>query len=236
MTYTPNDRYSDELLNAFVDDELSIEDKERIYRALEADAGLRQRVDELRRLKDLTRTAFQSIQPDFPHRAGFPARQRISFRIAAGLAVLAVGVGIGYGLATRMQIPVIGEPMAPVVTQNIKVLFNVSRDDPEGFRKVLDQADLLLKKDNPQEPVAVRVVAHLGGLRFLGVKTAFSNRIQQMQTTYPGRISFLGCTATKRQWEDTGAVVELLPQVVMVESGIYEIVRREQQGWTHIHI
>ncbi len=225
------DQFSDELLNAFVDDELSVEDKERIYRHLEADTELRRRVDELRRLKDLTRTAFQSVEPG--RRRGSPgvARRRWGMQLAAGLAVLAVGAAIGYGIATRTLGP--GEA---ALAHNLKVLFNVSRNDPGAFSKALDQAEILLKNASLHEPVRVRVVVHLDGLRLLTVETAFAPRIQRMLERYAGRLVFMGCTATKRQWAGAGDRSELLPQLVMVESGIHEVVRGEQQGWTNIHI
>ena len=236
MTNPQDNEYSDELLNAFVDDELTVDDKERIYRALEADAGLRQRVDDLRRLKDLTRTAFQTIEMEPErHRIPVSATRRIGMPVAAGLAVLAVGAVIGYGIATRLHFSAIGGPVA-TVAQNIRVMFDLSRDDPQAFGKALDQAEMLLKIDGAPEPVYVRVIAHLDGLRLLGVDTAFSERIRQMQIAHPGRLALFGCNTTKRQWEDTGQPVELLPQVVMVELGIQEVVRSEQQGWTHIHI
>lgn len=238
MTDTHDNQYSDELLNAFVDDELTAEDKERIYRALAQDADLRQQVDALRRLKDLTRTAFQSV---LMHSERYPRiprslARRVATPLAASLAVLALGAVIGYSVATRLYSPTANGPVASAAAHTVRVLFDVSRDDPQAFRNALDQAEMLLATGTTPEPVYVRVIAHLGGLKLLSVDTVFAERIRQLQAAFPGRLVFFACNTTKRQWANTGRTVELLPEVVLVELGIQEVVRSEQQGWTHIQI
>ena len=91
-------RFSDEFLNAFVDNQLADEDKGHAYIEISQDESLNRQVCELRKMRDLVQLAYRDIPPP-PVRATKSSSLRvgIGFGIAAAV-VLAVGVVLGIQL------------------------------------------------------------------------------------------------------------------------------------------
>jgi hypothetical protein len=66
-------QFSDEFLNAFVDDEITFEEKSVVYACLSRDEAFNRRVCELRKLHDLIQLAYKHLSPPSPAR---PPRER----------------------------------------------------------------------------------------------------------------------------------------------------------------
>lgn len=91
----PMPEFSDEFLNAFVDNQLALEEKDRVYLRVSQDEALSRRVCELRKIQDMVRLSYQNppaapVQPLPTSTAG-----RFSLGIAASIA-LVFGVALGW--------------------------------------------------------------------------------------------------------------------------------------------
>lgn len=122
---TQDNKFSQEFLNAFVDDQLTAEEKSHAYLLINQDETLNRAVCELRKTRDLVQLAYKDV-PVPPSRARpSGASGRLGLGIAAGLA-LVVGMSVGWVLhepptaaprlahdATQAEIPLTTVPDAP---------------------------------------------------------------------------------------------------------------------------
>ncbi len=95
-------RFSDEFLNAFVDDQIAAEEKSRAYVEIHQDEGLNRQVCELRKLHDLVQLAYREppAPPVHAVTSQKSGRARLRFGVAASF-LLALGIVVG----TQVRIP-----------------------------------------------------------------------------------------------------------------------------------
>ena len=262
-------RFSDEFLNAFVDDQLAAEEKDRVYIEIARDESLNRQVCELRKLHELVQLAYQN-PPVPPVRQPRARRARLRFGFAAS-ALLALGSLIGTQsellFSTRTPAAVSATPAAqqiatpaahaklvaqiPSATTTApsaarpgtysnppKVLIHVARDDPLQLGEALDEVEGLLRhyRDSRQN-ARVQVVINGKGLELVRVDTsAYADRIQKLQREFDN-LTFAACQNTiDRLQREQGIIVRLLPGVVVIDSGMAELMRRQNQGWTYIQV
>lgn len=97
-------QFSQEFLNAFVDDQLTPEEKSHAYPLINEDEALNRAVCELRKTRDLVQLAYKDapVPPSRTRPSG--ARGRLGLGIAAGLA-LVVGISMGWVLHEPVATP-----------------------------------------------------------------------------------------------------------------------------------
>lgn len=293
MTHRDDDNrkqeFSDEFLNAFVDNQLTLEEKDRAYLRVSQDETLSRRVCELRKLQDMVRLSYQdlpgaSAQTQPTHRHG-----RLGLGVAAGIA-LAVGVALGWVLhqpapprpmtvetqafkpETNRAVPLPAPRAAPAKTavaahapavtvaapavataadddvpllpykpqsiadSTVKVLIHVSQANAAHSPETLDEIENLVRYYNEQHQNArVEVVINAGGLDLVRADTTrFADRIRRMQRDYDN-LTFAACQNTiDRLKREHGITARLLPGVTVIDSGVAQIMRRQQQGWAYI--
>lgn len=262
-------RFSDEFLNAFVDDQLATEEKGRVYIEITRDESLNRQVCELRKLHELVRLAYQN-PPAPPVRQPRAQRARLRFGFAASV-LLALGALIGtqskllFSTHTPAAVsatpavqqiatpaarakPVAQTPNATVAAppatrpgaydNSPRVLIHVARDDTLQLGEALDEVEGLLHHyRNSHQNARVQVVINGKGLELVRVDTsAHADRIQKLQREFDN-LTFAACQNTiDRLQRDQGILVRLLPGVVVIDSGMAELMRRQNQGWTYIQV
>lgn len=240
-----NNRFSDEFLNAFVDDQLAPEEKSRVYPIVSQDEGLNQRVCELRKMRDLVQLAYK--HPPMPsHRREHRTARRFGSAVAACLMLM---IGITLGWLLHQGWPAVHAPgrqpsstqsglVAAANTGEAKVLFHLSSGKADRMREVLDEAEGLLKLyHDTHRPARVEIVANGAGIDLLRANvTPFRARIAAMQRRYPN-LTFAACQNTiDRMREDQGIHTHLVPQAIIVDSGVAQIIRLQRQGWAYIQV
>jgi uncharacterized protein len=294
-------RFSDEFLNAFVDNQIAAEEKSQAFIEIGQDEALNRQVCELRKLHDLVQLAYRE-PPAPPARitSGSTSRHaRLRFGVAASV-LLTLGIVLGslIHLPNPTTIPTVttapddsahrvavspkrvAPPMAtsntivavtptqeslsvspvtslqsaptvtpvtpvPVVAQNVipdnaqtKVLIHLARDDAEQLRQALDEIEGLLKHyRETRQNARLEVVVNGKGLELVRTDTsAFAGRIQRLQREYDN-LTFAACQNTiDRLAREQGIIVRLLPGVITIDSGMAEIMRRQNQGWTYLQV
>ena len=103
-------QFSQEFLNAFVDDQLTAEEKSHAYPLISQDEALNRAVCELRKTRDLVRHAYKDV-PMAPSRDTRPARAPDYLRLSAA-AGIALAVGISLGWVLHEPPPAGGQPTA----------------------------------------------------------------------------------------------------------------------------
>lgn len=234
------DKISDEMLNAFIDHELCDDDMMQLYVMMSKDSELRARVCELRATRDLLRSAY-------PVSSSVDNAERVPSRFPAwGLAAAIASVCFG-GLLGWLAYPVwhppapsalvagVGDPSA----SQIRVVFHASRNDADAFEQILDEAEKLLTANTGGRSAnLVRVVANGEGLYLLSAGTSpFKDRIQKLNAQHKNHVVFTGCAQTRQRLKrERGENIEPLPEVLMVKSGVIELLELQEKGWRYMPI
>jgi intracellular sulfur oxidation DsrE/DsrF family protein len=237
---TEINKISDEMLNAFIDHELSDDDMMQIYTAMSKDTGLRARVCDLRATRDLVRSAYP-IPPLVGNAKRLPSRFP-AWGMAAAVALLSVG-----GLLGWLAYPVWHAPAPSALVAGIddasmsavRVVFHASRNDANAFEQILDEAETLLAANTGGRAAnQVRIVANGEGLYLLSARASpFKDRIQRLNAQHKNHVVFAGCAQTsKRMKRERGEDIELLPGVLMVNSGVIELLELQEKGWRYLPI
>jgi hypothetical protein len=222
-------QFSDEFINAFVDDELTPDEKAQAYARLGDDVVLNHQVCELRKVRDLVALAYKNV----------PAPACGVSAVAAGLALIVGGLG-GWFLNQASHAPdnAAVALAAPAAEDPAKVLFHVSEGNPEHLKSVLDEVENLMKfYQQTNQKARVEVITNGGGLSLLmaGI-SPYAERIQRMQKEY-NDLTFVACQNTiERIQQELGLQAKLLPGVVVIDSGVAQIMRRQHQGWAYIQV
>ena len=243
---TDHERFSDELLNAYVDGELEADDRLPIDQALEEDELLRERVRELKELKRLVREAYVHVKPDRAP-VEVPLRRVWIPRIAASAAMFTLGAALTWGwlsysggpagqrIASAPNIDNGASMQAPV---DVKVLFHLSRDDPVHLNDVLNEAEaLLVNTAGMDHPAEVLIIVSGSGLALFETGAApQAERISALKRDYRERLTINGCGVAYRQFSEDRDGFQLLPEVQLVDLGVLELMRRQRDGWAYIHL
>jgi intracellular sulfur oxidation DsrE/DsrF family protein len=238
--------FSPEHLNAFVDGQLADEEQSRLLLALNSHDTLSREVCELRKVRDLVRLAY----PEPPATQGRARRHGLRLPAAAAMvATLTVGVMLGWLLHTRVTDGVDPLPRAPgnpagsvslasaVPGQHpSRIILHVSDNDPKRLSETLNDIEGLLRYyKSVRQNVRVEVVANGGGVALLRADAnPHARRIAELQDRYDN-LGFVACQNTlDRLAKEQGIATRLLPGVVIIDSGVAQLMRRQNQGWAYI--
>ncbi len=224
--------FSDEQLNAFVDNELGIQEREEILAAAAADAELGQRLCALRAGKELVGHAYGRV-PDARRRAG----RRVSLwsgALAASIA-LVIGVLIGWqGHRASQAGPELfawaGGLFKP---QPARVLIHLDSSQVDRMEEALDMAEAYLAKASQAR---VELVVNNSGLDLLREEaTPHAARIADLARRHE-LLTFVACGHAIARYRNAGLDVTLVPEARVERTAVEHIVDRVRQGWTYLKI
>jgi len=232
-----NREISDELLNAFADNELAGAEKAELLERIAADASLRAKVCETWHLKELVRSA----HPLPGRRDGGKRKPRFWNMFGLPLAAcLLLMVGAGSGWLAHEQHDESGIPGAELRTIQAKggrVVLHLVSGDAVDIEKALRKAEqLATARDRAGSIMQVEVVANGPGIRMLQVgNTRLTSRIATMREQH-NNIRLVACNETMNRLRERGVDITLLPDVEVVPSAIEEIATRIDQGWRYLQV
>jgi len=238
-------QYSDEMLNAYLDNELHSDERKNILHDLRTDKELQDRLCQLEQVRNMVSIAYHEVpdpaMPDDNTRRGLTRKTAV----AAGAVFAIVGALAGWmghsylkqdtslvSLANQVQVN------QPSSTQAWKVLLHVTSDEPHRLETLLNETEKILSEyDNRQQKVAIQVLANGKGLNLLrSDKSKYGKRIADLQKKYDNLI-FMACAkAMSRVQQKTGNSVELLPATQIAPNALGEVLDKQRQGWTYIKI
>lgn len=243
--------YSEEYLNAFLDGQLDGQERSSLLDEVIRDQTLSARVCELQKVREMVQLTYHDVistQAPASHRPGRGLRAGRPFgkAIAAGV-LLALGVLAGWmsnaaldsrpGLLDLAQS--IQAPRSPLAANGVwRVMLHVSTADPTRLNTVLEATEHLLQQSqHSARKVRVEVLANGQGLQLLNAHNAhYARKIRELESKY-GNLSFLACSkALARLKQEQGVALDLTRGAKVVPSAIGEIIHRQREGWTYIHI
>ena len=240
--------HDDPKIHAYIDNELDVEDRAELLEAMHTDAGLRDQVCELRRIKDLVQQAYIVPPPPvFQPRTRKHGPLRTLIARCAVIVLMLLSFAGGWLIHSRKDEPLLEHlaALGAVHLQNAagshslpppRVLLHVATDNPVKFAGTLRQASYLLKTGR-KEGIEVEVVANAGGLKLLEANgnSNFANRIRNMMREHPN-LHFVACGITVHNLEAAGVPVDLIRHVSVAPSAVEEVVKRLREGWMYVNI
>lgn len=223
-----DEQFSEEQINAFVDDELDPEEKSRIYTEASHDTDLDQRLCKQRKVKELVKFAYEDVPS--AKRKGPPSLGRGGFWGRALAASLLLAVGLVFGFLGRTAIETGFEPVA-VATEPHSYLLHVASGAPEDMAAALERAEYLLAS-SPEDAVRhVEIVANEQGINLLRSDvTQYATEISVLQAH---DVVFYACSKTIARLEEDGVEVRLVPHAIAEYTALDRVVTRMQEGWQY---
>jgi intracellular sulfur oxidation DsrE/DsrF family protein len=236
-------------LNAFVDNELTPDQQAEFLEAMRRDPELAREVCAVGRIKAQVRLAY--ADPPASQRAGTRASAGRWHTLAAGVALLAVGLAGGWLLHGRsvatpdaaqrfVVLDPAGRGQAPARAgfEETRIVFHLTNADPGVAAELLDEVENLLQAyAADQRPLRVEVVTHSDGLDLLRRSlTVYEERIHRLARAFDN-LTFVACKNTiDRLRVERGIEVDLVPEAEVIESGVSHVVERQRQGWSYIRV
>lgn len=223
--------FSDEHLNAFVDNQLGTPERDEILAAMAGDAELGQRLCALRSTKELVRHAYGTVPG--AHRARRLHLPVWGGALAAGV-VLAIGVvagWVGHHVARTGETP---RSFAALFTpEPARILIHLDTSEADQMDAALDLAEAYVAKAGSAQ---VEIIANHRGLDLLRARTTpYAGRMAELKAHHQ-RVGFVACGQTMARLQRVGEDVELIPEAAVTPTAIEHVASRVQQGWTYLKI
>ncbi|MFO8023825.1 hypothetical protein [Thiohalophilus sp.] len=242
-----NSNFSDEHLNAYLDNQLDAEERSMLLEELRRDQALAERVCKLQKVQDMVQLAYHNAAIE--QNTGQPRRRRWQLyfaQAASALLILGLGLSIGWFSHDTFKRPASLFEMAqsaqvaaePQPDDELKLMLHVNSDDPSRLKTVLEEAEYLLRTSrSKQRPLRIEIMANGQGLKLLQQgNTAYTRKVQTLSSSYQN-VRFMACRiALNRYREENGISLELLPNVDVVPSAMQEALLRQREGWTYLRI
>jgi hypothetical protein len=131
-------------------------------------------------------------------------------------------------------------PRTPIPAHGVKnkVLIHLTDDTSSQLATALDEIEgLMLHYRDTRQTAHVEVVMNGRGLDLVRADTTtFAARVAQLQHEFHN-LTFAACQNTiDRLKREQNITVRLLPGVIIIDSGMAEIMRRQHQGWTYLQV
>jgi len=238
---------SDEILHAFVDGELDVDDSEKLIARMREDVELTQRVCTLRSLQSMVRLAYAEPPGSVGRKSLAVPRRQLMQRCAFGCLILFAGISGGWALRSMESQAVAAVPVTlPGGYQTVsltreadpnRVMLHLDSAAPGRMEAVLDRAEQLLDEaEREGRAMQLEIVANSHGINLMRAGVSpHAARIARMNQRHTN-LHWVACSQTIARFTGEGQHVELLPTARAAPTAIGEIVTRLQQGWTYVRV
>lgn len=236
---------SDEFLNAFVDDQLDSSEKNLVFDAIDQDEALKERVCDLRGLKEMVQHAYH--QP--PASTHSPVKRMRSwppyFQALAACLLLLIGGASGWlghawsSMDSEREMNRLFQTTqgGDFGDEPRKIIVQVSTANPTRLKSALDETENLLENSRREHrQLQVEVVANGSGADLLRADvTPYADRIGLLKARYPN-LNLMICNQTLAKLRDQGVDIQLLPNTGVTPSAAQQIRKRLLQGWDYVRV
>lgn len=240
--------FTDEELNLFIDEQLDTEELHQIHDAMLQDTGLRERICQLKAVRELVGIAYQN--PPVPPNADQHQVKdsTLAWRSLAASLVLGLGVLLGWGTYELNPLRADGNAaavdafkfyteQAAVDHKERKIVLHISTDDRGAVKAALDEADILIESyRKANAPLKMDIITNKSGINLLRADVSpYVNRIETM--VHDNKVSLYACERSIMKAEKReGRKMEFLPETVTSKSARELIPERLKQGWVYIKV
>ena len=118
-----------------------------------------------------------------------------------------------------------------------RIAIQVDQNDPAVMNMVLNNATNVIEHYRGKgEDVDVEIVAYGPGMHMLRADTSpVQDRLKHLKEMVAGKIQFSACNNTKQGMEKKeGHPIEVVPDAVMVPSGVVRLMELQEKGWSYL--
>jgi uncharacterized protein len=119
-----------------------------------------------------------------------------------------------------------------------RLMIQVDQNDPAVMNLALNNATNVIDYYRAKgEDVDVDVVTYGPGLHMLRADTSpVKDRIKSLKDyAFPSKIQFSACNNTKENMEKKeGQAISVLPEAVLVPSGVVRLMELQEKGWSYV--
>ena len=119
-----------------------------------------------------------------------------------------------------------------------RVAIQVNQNDPQVMNLALNNATNVIEYYRSQnEDVEVEIVTYGPGLHMLRADTSpVQDRVKRLrELAFPSKIQFSACNNTKQGMEKAeGKAISVVPDAVIVPSGVVRLMELQEQGWSYV--
>ncbi|MEW6165218.1 MAG: hypothetical protein AB1642_09175 [Pseudomonadota bacterium] len=224
---------SDEILSAYIDNELDPAERAALLDRIATDGTLRGRACELWQLKQMVRGAYPLPQRQRPAHAGFTA-PRWAHALAASL-LLALGSLSGWLVHGRIDADrQFASQIEAIRSDGGRVVLHLFSDEPARMEAALGMAEQLANaRDRAGRPFRVEFIANGPGLHLLRAGgSPYATRIEMLR--HHDNLRLIACRQAIARLQERGLDVTLLPGVEEAPSAEGELAARLTQGWRYV--
>jgi len=239
-------RKNDDLeINAFVDGELTVDERMDLLAAMQRDPDLAREACEMNNLKSQLQLAYAN-PPGLA--ACNVARGRSPWlTIAASFVMLAAGLLGGWLLGNApanperfVMLDAQGRGQAPATADSpeTRIVFHLTNPDQAVAGELLDDVEQMLSAYQREgQPLRVEIVSHGEGLDLLRQRLSqHKGKIHQLAEKF-NNLTFVACKNTiDRVQVSEGIEINILPEAEIIESGVNHVVKRQKEGWAYIRV
>jgi len=237
--------FSDEHLNAYLDNQLDADERGQLLDALRQDGDLSARVCKLQKVKEMVQLAYHNF--DAEHSIQQPQNRKPAWPALAASFLLAMGLLTGWFANSQFgHEPRLVEMAKAAQTSNTRatgqdewrIVLHVDSADPDRFNVMLDETEQLLKTSaQQQQKVRVEILTNGGGLMLVEQgNQSYTRRLQALSKQYDN-LGLLVCQrALDKLQSEKGVQLDLVPEATVVESAMNQVIKRQQEGWAYIRI
>lgn len=240
--------YTDEKLNLFVDDQLDTDEKDELRHAILEDASLRERVCQLKAVRELVGYAYESVpEPDSTSGAGGTGSNRYLWKGIAASVLLAIGMLTGWAVndASRsIHIASVADVFQyyknaeGVDRAERKIILHVTTGDIYAVKSALDEAEQLLASYREAgTPMKLDIVTYKQGINMLRVGVSpYVDRIESIIENNDN-VSLYACQRSIDKAEkEEGKQLVMMKKAVTDKTAQELISERLQKGWIYIKV
>ena len=230
-----NNAVSDEILGAYIDNELDPQDRATLLDQFTADSSLRGRACELWQLKQMVRGAYplpaQKSAPAGRRSFGTP---RWTHALAASLLVT-LGTISGWLAHGRIDADrLLANQIETIRAEGGRVVLHLFSDEPARMEAALRMAEqLATARDKAGQPFRVEFIANGPGLHLLRAGgSPYAAQIAALRNH--ANLRLIACREAMGRMQERGIDVTLLPGVEEAPSAEGELATRLTQGWRYV--
>lgn len=229
-----NNTVSDEILGAYIDNELDPAERAALLDRITTDSEVRARACELWQTKQLVRGAYplpeQKSAPTGRH-FGTP---RWAHALAASLLVVVSAISGWFGNDRIESSRQAANQIDAIRAQGGRVVLHLFSDEPARMEAALRLADQLAsERDEAGRPFRVEFIANGPGLHLLRTGgSPYAARIEQLR--HHENLRLVACRQAIARLQERGLEVNLLPGVEEAVSAESELASRLTQGWRYV--
>lgn len=238
------DEITEDKLNLFIDKQLDNDEMDEIHQALFEDKTLRERVCQLKAVRELIGYAYNEVPPS---RYDVVKQNKSPLNMMRAIAAsVLLGIGVILGWSTYEYSPnavnvISAENTFQYVANHVtvdhtqrKIVLHIDSNDSQVVNAALNEVDYLLATyRNAKAPLKLEVVTNKSGINILrSGKSPYINRIQKL--TDDNNIAFFACKRSiDKASKKEGVEVVMMPNVAIHKTAIDIISDRLADGWVY---